>query len=86
MTDEGLAIWNHRPSMTYEGLKLVFNDVGDLVISEEESGTTVTIPDWQLDLVLAYIKRHRLSGVQAALSRRGTKEPQASGSDEEQTI
>jgi hypothetical protein len=65
------ALWNHRPSMNYAGLTLVFNEPGDLVIERAENGgvaTQVTIPAWQLDLMLAFIKRHRLSPMLAGLA------------------
>ncbi len=70
--------WEHRPRMTYENLSLVFDEAGDLVIEEREEGAAtrqITIQEWQLDLVLAFIKQHRLSpmqaGIAAAFSRRG---------------
>jgi hypothetical protein len=80
--------WNHRPRMTYEGLSLVFNKVGDLVIDSDADGTgsQVTIPEWQLDLVLSFIKRHRLAPMQAgiagAFSRRTAGESQGDGEDQ----
>jgi hypothetical protein len=80
-------LWDHRPRMTYENLSLVFDEVGDLVIEQCDAGEVkgqVTIPMWQLELVLAFIKQHRLSPVQAgfatAFSRRrqGSSEPPVS--------
>jgi hypothetical protein len=45
--------------MTYEGLTLVFDAHGDLVIEQRDDGEgvtgQVTIPEWQLDLVHAGI-------------------------------
>lgn len=55
----------HRPRMTYEGMSLVFNSAGDLVIEQldgaSEVACKVVVPSWQLDLFLAFIKQHRLS-------------------------
>lgn len=87
-SDSFEKLWNQRPRMTYEGLSLIFNDVGDLVIDcdADEITSQVTIPEWQLDLVLAFIKRHRLSPMQAgiagALLRRTTaSESQGDGEE-----
>jgi hypothetical protein len=76
--DAFAEIWEHRPRMTYENLSLVFDKAGDLIIEDREEGAAarhITVQEWQLDLVLAFIKQHRLSpmhaGIAAAFSRRG---------------
>jgi hypothetical protein len=64
-------IWDRRPRMTYENLSLVFNEAGALVIEQRdgsEVASQATIPEWQLDLVLAFIKQHRLSPMHAGFA------------------
>jgi hypothetical protein len=70
-SDAFSELWDRRPRMTYEGLSLVFNEVGDLIIEQRDAGDTtaqVTIPQWQLNLVLEFVKQHRLSPMQAGLA------------------
>jgi hypothetical protein len=80
-------LFEHRPRMTYENLSLVFDAAGDLVIEQCEAGEVrgqVTIPSWQIDLVLAFIKQHRLSRVQmyaAAFARTGQDKSELSASE-----
>lgn len=70
-SDALLEAFSRRPRMTYENLSLVFSDEGDLIIEQLEAGAVagqVTIPSGQINVVLAFIKEHRLSPMQAGIS------------------
>ncbi len=54
---------NHRPRMTYDTLSLVFTKSGNLLLEQNDAvrgSSKVVVPDYQLDLVVAFIKQHRL--------------------------